>query len=215
MRIRPPSTQNGGPIHRVRTHSLLRVQHTPLVRIRWIHVGSLSRSPPFLGLCSQVHHFCFFLWHCHYNGPSCFPAFFLEITFLSLMAGPAAFFSPGARRGVASVRPPPSPAGPAPSCCAGLGCTAGGGASVAPAPSVCVSRGTSSAKGAACSGSASFSSAWPLAKACSSTGTTRTNLCIGLVVVQKTDYPGSLYSISAALTLPSVLVCTLVTLAYL
>ncbi len=36
MRIRPPFPQNGGPIHRVRTHSLLRVQHTAVSIYRCI-----------------------------------------------------------------------------------------------------------------------------------------------------------------------------------
>jgi hypothetical protein len=60
--------QNGALIHRVRTHSLSRVKDTPLVRIRWIHVGSLSWSPPLPGPCPYVHHLCLFLWHCHDNG---------------------------------------------------------------------------------------------------------------------------------------------------
>jgi hypothetical protein len=44
MRIRPPSTQNGGPIHRVRTHSLFRVQHSKYVK-KYINLLYRVKSP--------------------------------------------------------------------------------------------------------------------------------------------------------------------------
>ncbi len=68
MGARSPLPQYGALIHRVRTHSLLRVQDTPLVRIRWIHAGNLPRSPSLLGSRPYVHHLCLLLRRCHNDG---------------------------------------------------------------------------------------------------------------------------------------------------
>jgi hypothetical protein len=61
-------SQDGVFIHRVRTHSPSRVHHTPLVRIRWIHLRRFSRPPPFLWHRPYVRHLCFLPRHPNSNG---------------------------------------------------------------------------------------------------------------------------------------------------
>jgi hypothetical protein len=70
MRIRPPSSQNGAPIHRVRTHSLLRVQHTKSVYNLSLFKRKFVVCPFFQRRNKQKLSFCIRTWRTERTCPS-------------------------------------------------------------------------------------------------------------------------------------------------